>query len=54
MFDKVKKRCYIIAEIGGNFTTYDQAVKLIDAAKYSGVDCVKLQTFRADTITAII
>ncbi len=45
-------RCYIIAEIGGNFTTYEEAVKLIDAAKYSGVDCVKLQTYRAETIVA--
>lgn len=43
-------RCYIIAEIGGNFTTYEEAAKLIDAAKYAGVDCVKLQTFRAETI----
>ncbi len=45
-------KCYIIAEIGGNFTTYEEAVKLIDAAKYAGVDCVKLQTFRADTLSA--
>jgi N,N'-diacetyllegionaminate synthase len=45
-------KCYIIAEIGGNFTTYEQATKLIDAAKYSGVDCVKLQTYRAETIVA--
>lgn len=43
-------RCYIIAEIGGNFTTYKQAVALIDAAKEVGVDCVKLQTYRAETI----
>lgn len=45
-------RCYIIAEIGGNFTTYDQAVALIDAAKGAGVDCVKLQTFRAETVVS--
>lgn len=45
-------RCYIIAEIGGNFTTIEQAVALIAAAKESGVDCVKLQTFRADTIVS--
>ena len=42
---------YIIAEIGGNFTTYAEGVKLIDAAKEAGVDCVKLQTYRADTLT---
>lgn len=45
-------RCYIIAEIGGNFTTYEQAVKLIDAAAECGVDAVKLQTYRADTIAS--
>ncbi len=43
-------RCYIIAEIGGNFTTYDQARHLVDLAAASGVDAVKLQTYRADTI----
>ena len=41
---------YIIAEIGGNFFTYKEAVKLIDAAKDAGVDCIKLQTYRAQTI----
>lgn len=45
-------RCYIIAEIGGNFTTCDQAKRLIDAAHGCGVDAVKLQTYRADTITS--
>jgi len=47
-----KNRCYIIAEIGGNFTTYDEAVKLIDAAQYAGVDCVKLQTYKAETLSS--
>lgn len=45
-------RCYIIAEIGGNFTTIEQAAALIAAARESGVDCVKLQTFRADSIVS--
>lgn len=53
MFRNYKQdRCYIIAEIGGNFTTYEQAVKLIDAAAQCGVDAVKLQTYRADTIAS--
>jgi N-acetylneuraminate synthase len=43
-------RCYIIAEIGGNFTTFDQARKLVDLAASCGIDAVKLQTYRADTI----
>lgn len=53
MFKNLKKdRCYIIAEIGGNFTTFEQAMRLIDAAAACGVDAVKLQTYRADTITS--
>lgn len=51
MLDKLKdKTCYFIAEIGGNFTTYEEAVKLIDGAHYAGVDAVKIQTFKAETI----
>lgn len=50
MFKKyTDDRCYIIAEIGGNFTTFDEAKRLIDAAHDCGVDAVKLQTYRADT-----
>lgn len=45
-------RCYIIAEIGGNFTTYEQAVMLVDAAAQCGVDAVKLQTYRAETVAS--
>jgi len=46
----IKNYCYIIAEIGGNFTTFEQAKKLIDLASESGVDAIKLQTYKADTI----
>jgi N-acetylneuraminate synthase len=53
MFKRYKHdRCYIIAEIGGNFTTYEQAVRLIDAALECGVDAVKLQTYRAETVAS--
>ena len=45
-------RCYIIAEIGGNFTTFDQAKLLINMAADCGVDAVKLQTYRAETISS--
>jgi len=45
-------RCYIIAEIGGNFTRLDEARTLIDAAVASGVDAVKLQTYKADTVAS--
>ena len=45
-------RCYLIAEIGGNFTTIEEARRLIDAAEGSGVDAVKLQTYRAETLAS--
>jgi len=44
--------CFIIAEIGGNFRTYEEGIALIDAACRCGADAVKLQTFRADTLAA--
>lgn len=47
-----KERCYIIAEIGGNFTSFEEAKQLINAAYECGVDAVKLQTYRAETITS--
>lgn len=47
-----KHKIYIIAEIGGNFTTYEQAAALIDAAKECGVDAVKLQSYRAETLSS--
>lgn len=50
--NRKKDRVYMIAEIGGNFTTYEQAVKLIDAAKEAGADAVKLQTYQAETLSS--
>ena len=45
-----KNRCYIIAEIGGNFQTFEEAKKLVDLAYDTGVDAIKLQTYRSDTM----
>lgn len=45
-------QCYIIAEIGGNFTTLEEAITLVDQAKLCGVDAIKLQTYEADTISS--
>jgi pseudaminic acid synthase len=43
---------YIVAELSANHNQeYDQAVRIIEAAKGAGADAVKLQTYTADTIT---
>lgn len=44
-------KCYIIVEIGGNFINFEQAKKMIDLASLAKVDCVKLQTYQAETIS---
>lgn len=53
MFKRYRQEsCYLIAEIGGNFTTLEQAFRLVDAAAQCGVDAIKLQTYRADTVAS--
>lgn len=43
---------YIVAEMSANHgQSYDEAVKIIHAAKESGADAIKLQTYTPDTLT---
>ena len=43
---------YIVAELSANHNqNFDQAVRIIHAAKDAGADAVKLQTYTADTMT---
>lgn len=43
---------YVIAELSANHNrNFDEAVELLKAAKESGADAVKLQTYTADTLT---
>ena len=43
---------FIIAELSANHNgDLDRALKLVEVAKESGADAIKLQTYRADTIT---
>ena len=43
---------YIVAELSANHNqSFDQAARIIHAAKAAGADAVKLQTYTPDTIT---
>ncbi|MFZ0813942.1 MAG: pseudaminic acid synthase [Candidatus Sulfotelmatobacter sp.] len=43
---------YVVAELSANHNqNFDQAVRIIHAAKESGADAIKLQTYTPDTIT---
>jgi len=41
---------FVIAEVGYNFTTTDEALRSVDAVAAAGADAIKLQTFRAETL----
>lgn len=44
--------CYIVAEMSANHNQdFDQAVRILRAAKEAGADAIKLQTYTPDTIT---
>lgn len=52
LFDKLFEQTYIIAEMSANHAgSFERAKEIIHAAKESGADCIKIQTYTPDTIT---
>lgn len=44
--------CYFMAEVGGNYGTAQDIDRIVGAASAIGLNAIKFQTFKADTITA--
>lgn len=52
LYEKMKTGTYLIAEMSANHAgKIENAFQIIEEAKEAGADCVKIQTYTADTLT---
>jgi pseudaminic acid synthase len=52
LFDKIQNGVYTIAEMSANHAgKLENALEIVHAAKQAGADCLKIQTYTADSIT---
>ena len=52
LYEKIKNGVYTIAEMSANHAgKLENALEIVREAKKAGADCLKIQTYTADTLT---